>query len=162
MNVGSLRDQRSKWSIHNDLQLNIRGISGVKRMEKNDNSSVRRKLLLLLMFQHFRSVWNLFRKPPSLPQTFKATVFHLWLISGRFSSGFFHLKITFSWVERSYLTSLFARGAMVMWLERLLMKQEDLGSIPAQTKCFSSLLGYKELRIKWIQTRQIVCSCISK
>ena len=89
MNVGSLRDQRSKWSIHNDLQLNIRGISGVKRMEKNDNSSVRRKLLLLLMFQHFRSIWNLFRKPPSLPQTFQATVFHLSLISGRFSSGFF-------------------------------------------------------------------------
>ena len=82
MNVGSLRDQRSKWSIHNDLQLNIRGISGVKRMEKNDNSSVQRKLLLLLMFQHFRSIWNLFRKPPSLPQTFQATVF-LYLIDLR-------------------------------------------------------------------------------
>ena len=27
---------------------------------------------------------------------------------------------------------------MVEWLERLLVKQEDLGLIPAQTKCFFS------------------------
>ena len=51
-----------------------------------------------------------------------------------------------------------ARGAMVKWLEWSLVKQEDLGSIPAQTKCFSSLLGYKEVGIKWIQTQQIASS----
>ena len=45
-----------------------------------------------------------------------------------------------------------ARGAMVWWLERSLVKQKDLGSVAAQAKCFSSLLGYKEVRIKWIQT----------
>ena len=38
---------------------------------------------------------------------------------------------------------------MVKW--RPLEKQEDLGLIPAQTKCFP-LLGYKEEGIKWIQT----------
>ena len=54
-----------------------------------------------------------------------------------------------------------ARGAMVQWLERSLvdMQQEDLGSIPAQTKCFL-LLGYKEVGIKWIQT-QNMCSSVS-
>ena len=31
-------------------------------------------------------------------------------------------------------------------------KQEDLGLIPAHTKCFYSLLGYKVVGIKWIQT----------
>ena len=36
-----------------------------------------------------------------------------------------------------------AQGAMVKWLERLLEKQEDLGLIPAQTKWFFSLLGYR-------------------
>ena len=42
---------------------------------------------------------------------------------------------------------------MVEWLEQWLMKHEDLGSIPAaQTECFSSLLEYKEVGIKWIQT----------
>ena len=29
-------------------------------------------------------------------------------------------------------------GVMIFWLEWLLVKQEDLGSIQAQTKCFSS------------------------
>ena len=33
-----------------------------------------------------------------------------------------------------------ARGAMVKWLERSLVKQEDLGSIPAQTNGFFSPL----------------------
>ena len=42
------------------------------------------------------------------------------------------------------------------WLERSVVKQEDLGSIPAETKCFSSLLVYDEIGIKWIQTQQIV------
>ena len=41
-----------------------------------------------------------------------------------------------------------ARGAMVWWLKQLLVKQDDLGSIPAHPKCFSSLLGYKEVGIK--------------
>ena len=40
-------------------------------------------------------------------------------------------------------------------------KQEDLGSIPAQTKCFFSLVGYKEVGIKWIQTWWVACSCVS-
>ena len=29
-----------------------------------------------------------------------------------------------------------ARRAIVWWLKQLLVKQDDLGSIPAQTKCF--------------------------
>ena len=44
------------------------------------------------------------------------------------------------------------KEAMVYWLEQWLMKQEDLGSIPAQSECFSSLLEYKEVGITWIQT----------
>ena len=40
------------------------------------------------------------------------------------------------------------------------VKQEDLGSIPAKTKRFSSLLGYKEVGIKWIQSCQIEYWCI--
>ena len=47
-------------------------------------------------------------------------------------------------------------GAMVKWLEWSLVKKEDLGSIPAEAKCFSSLLGHKEVGIKWIQTGQML------
>ena len=42
---------------------------------------------------------------------------------------------------------------MVLWLEQSLVKQEDLGSIPDQTKCFSPHLGYEEVGIKWIQAQ---------
>ena len=39
--------------------------------------------------------------------------------------------------KASFISTLLdAQGAMVYWLERLLVKQEDLGSIAAQTKWF--------------------------
>lgn len=50
----------------------------------------------------------------------------------------------------------YARGVMVLWFERLLLKLEDLGSTPVQTKCHSSLLRYKAVGINWIQMQQIV------
>ena len=50
-------------------------------------------------------------------------------------------------MEVAYLL-ISAQGAMVWWSERLLVKQEDLGSNTAQTKCFTSLLGYEEVGIK--------------
>ena len=48
-------------------------------------------------------------------------------------------------MEVAYLL-ISAQG--VWWSERLLVKQEDLGSNTAQTKCFTSLLGYEEVGIK--------------
>ena len=49
---------------------------------------------------------------------------------------------------------LVARGAMVYWLERSLVKQEDLSSIPAKTKWFflSTFIKTKNKKTAFVLT----------
>ena len=81
-----------------------------------------------------RSVLRILGKDPSLLS---------WL-----PLGYFTYETTFPKSESNISTPR-SHGLVVRIVA---IKQEDLGSIPAQTKWFSSIFGYKEVGIKWIQT----------